>query len=80
MDHPNVIKVKEYYKDNGYIFIVMEYCEGRELFERIADEGYMSEELCACIMNATMRAINYCHKQGVIHRDIKPENIMFKGK
>jgi len=44
VDHPNVIRVYETYEDMKYFHIVMEYCGGGELFERIVKEGPFTEK------------------------------------
>lgn len=43
LDHPNVIKLFETFEDARYVYLVMEYCEGGELFDKIIDAGKFSE-------------------------------------
>ncbi len=43
-DHPNIIKLFETYEDQRNVYLVMEMCEGGELFDRIIDTGHFSEE------------------------------------
>jgi calcium-dependent protein kinase len=79
LDHPNIVKYYETYDDTKYMYLVMEYCPGGELFEKIAqqkDQTFVESE-AAKIMKKLLRAINHCHASGVVHRDIKPENIMY---
>lgn len=52
-------------------------CEGGELYDKIAENGRLSEAETVEIFTNVMRALNYCHKKGICHRDLKPENIMF---
>ena len=40
LDHPNVIKLFETFEDNSSIYLIMEMCEGGELFDKIQDVGY----------------------------------------
>ena len=78
LDHPNIVKYFETYDDTKYIYLVMEYCPGGELFDKIAsqkDQLFNESEACV-IMEELFRAINHCHANGIVHRDIKPENIM----
>ena len=50
VDHPNIIKFHETYKDPKYYRIVMEYCEGGELFDHIGQRGRLSERDAAQIV------------------------------
>lgn len=61
------------------MYLVMEYCPGGELFDKIAaqENQVFNESEAALIMKKLLRAINHCHAWGVTHRDIKPENIMY---
>ncbi len=79
LDHPNIVKYYETYDDVKYMYLVMEYCPGGELFEKIASQKdqMFGEGEASKIMKKLLRAINHCHASGVVHRDIKPENIMY---
>jgi len=44
LDHPNVIKLYETYEDSKNVYLVMEMCEGGELFDRIIDKGQFTEK------------------------------------
>ena len=83
-DHPNIVKLYEVYETKRSIYIIMEKCNGGELFDKIIDKigkGIMlSEKEAAKIILQIMSAINYCHKNGICHRDLKPENILFLNK
>eukprot|EP00349_Pseudokeronopsis_sp_Brazil_P000825 CAMPEP_0202961350 /NCGR_PEP_ID=MMETSP1396-20130829/5399_1 /ASSEMBLY_ACC=CAM_ASM_000872 /TAXON_ID= /ORGANISM="Pseudokeronopsis sp., Strain Brazil" /LENGTH=103 /DNA_ID=CAMNT_0049681093 /DNA_START=90 /DNA_END=401 /DNA_ORIENTATION=- len=50
VDHPNIIKFYETYKDNKYYHIVMEFCDGGELFERLIELGQFNEKDAAQII------------------------------
>lgn len=43
LDHPNIIKLYETFEDTRNIYLVMEMCEGGELFDRILDKGNFTE-------------------------------------
>ena len=83
-DHPNIVKVYEIYETKRSLYIIMEKCNGGELFDRIIDNisknKMYSEKVTAKILLQIMSAINYCHKNGICHRDLKPENILFSNK
>lgn len=80
LDHPNVIKLFEIYEDDEYVYLVMEYLSGGELFEYIVDQEYLDERQTANIFKQILHAILYCHKNAICHRDLKPENFMFESK
>ena len=56
----------------------MEYCKGKEVFQKIASEGKIEEKKVARVIFKVLNAIAYCHSKGITHRDIKPENILFE--
>jgi len=78
LDHPNIVKYYETYDDTKYIYLVMEYISGDQLFNKITAQSNQTfgEADAATYMKQLFSAINHCHAQGVVHRDIKPENIM----
>ena len=77
MDHPNIVKIFEFYNGEKEYYLIMEYCEGGELFDKIVKSN-LTEIQCAYIMYQIFSAVNYCHKMKIIHRDLKPENILIK--
>ena len=76
MDHPNVLKIFEFYSNKESYSIIMEYCSGGELFNEITENGPFDERYAAYVMYQIFSAINYCHSMNIIHRDLKPENIL----
>lgn len=80
MDHPNVVKLAEYFEDSKKVYLVMEMCSGGELFDRIAQVQHFTETQASAVMQQAVRAVNYMHEQRVVHRDLKPENFLFVEK
>lgn len=70
----------EFYQNDKYFFIVTEFLEGGELFDRIMECQNFSEDGAVDIMEQILSAVVYLHKHGFIHRDLKPENIIFETK
>lgn len=77
LDHPNIVKLFEYFSDTDKYYLIMEFCKGGDLFELIKKKKKFSELSAGYIMYQIFRALIYCHNtHHLIHRDIKPENIV----
>ena len=80
-DHPNIIKLYEVFESDNSLYLVMEECNGGELFDkiikRIENKEMYSEKEAAGIIQQIMSAVEYCHNNGICHRDLKPENILY---
>ena len=81
LDHPNIVKIFEFFIEPDGYYLITEYCGGGELFDAIKKNGTFSEPVAANIMYQIFNAINYCHQtNNIIHRDLKPENILIVSK
>ncbi|CAN8247637.1 unnamed protein product [Cochlearia groenlandica] len=78
--HPNIVSFKEAFEDKDAIYLVMEICEGGELFDRIVSRGHYTERAAASVAKTILEVVKVCHEHGVIHRDLKPENFLFSNK
>ncbi|XP_059433868.1 calcium-dependent protein kinase 26-like isoform X1 [Corylus avellana] len=78
--HKNIVTIKAAYEDPSYVYIVMELCEGGELFERINQRRRYSEREAAELTKIIVGVVEYCHLLGVMHRDLKPENFLLLDK
>ena len=76
LDHPNILKIFEFYSNKESYSIVTELCSGGELFQEIVDKGPFNESYSAYVIFQILSAINYCHNMKIVHRDLKPENIL----
>ncbi|WZY80790.1 hypothetical protein YC2023_027174 [Brassica napus] len=78
--HPNIVSIKDAFEDNKAVYIVMEICEGGELFDRIVARGQYTERAAAALIKTILEVVQTCHTNGVMHRDLKPENFLFANK
>ncbi|PKA64265.1 Calcium-dependent protein kinase 8 [Apostasia shenzhenica] len=76
-EHPNVVRLRDVFEDREAVHLVMEVCEGGELFDRIVARGHYTERAAAVVMKTIMEVVQHCHEHGVMHRDLKPENFLF---
>ncbi|CEM37936.1 unnamed protein product [Vitrella brassicaformis CCMP3155] len=80
LDHPNIMKLYEFYEDQRSYHLVTELYTGGELFDKIVAQSHFSEEDAAVIMKQVLSGITYCHKRNIVHRDLKPENLLLESK
>jgi calcium-dependent protein kinase len=79
-EHPNIIKIFEYFSDDYNYYLITEYISGGELYETIITWKNFDEEKAFYLMTQILSAINYLHSKGIVHRDIKPENMLVENK
>ncbi|XP_069711869.1 serine/threonine-protein kinase Nek1 isoform X1 [Phaenicophaeus curvirostris] len=77
MKHPNIVLYRESFEENGCLYIVMDYCEGGDLFKRInAQKGILfSEDQILDWFVQICLALKHIHDRKILHRDIKSQNI-----
>mmetsp|Transcript_24774 Transcript_24774/g.21999 ORF Transcript_24774/g.21999 Transcript_24774/m.21999 type:complete len:169 (+) Transcript_24774:252-758(+) len=78
LDHPNIVKMYEYFEDEKRYYIITEICKGGELFDEIIARGKFTEKDAAVLVKQILSCINYCHKNKIVHRDLKPENVLLE--
>ncbi|XP_018472312.2 calcium-dependent protein kinase 3 [Raphanus sativus] len=78
--HRNIVDLKGAYEDRQSVNLIMELCEGGELFDRIIAKGHYSERAAADLCRQMVMVVHSCHSMGVMHRDLKPENFLFLSK
>ena len=83
-DHPNIIKLYDIFESANSLYLIMEQCNGGELFDKITlhieNEEMYTEKEAAEIIRQVMSAVEYCHNNEICHRDLKPENLLYLKK
>ena len=75
--HPFVVKLYYAFQDHEKLYLILEYAQGGELFERMRAEGMFPEETAAFYMAELVLALEHLHSTvGVVYRDLKPENCL----
>ena len=75
--HPNIIRLYNVFENPDYLYIIMEYCSGGDLFSFLENRNFrLSEKKASTIIHKMSTAVYYMHSFGVAHRDLKPENVL----
>ena len=76
LDNKNIIKILDYFEDSKYIFIIMEYINGGNLYSLIKKRRVLPEKVAKYIFKQMISALKYIHSHNIVHRDIKLDNIL----
>ena len=75
VDHPNIVKLYDFFDEKRYYYMAIELMEGGELFERIVKKTFYNEMDARGLVRILLDALAYLHHRGIVHRDLKPENL-----
>jgi len=74
--HPNIVRVRTFFEENGTGYLVMNFYEGRTLSEYLAARnGFLPEDEALLIMEQVLEGLTAVHEEGILHRDIDPNNV-----
>ncbi len=76
LNHNNIVAAYDVGEAGGYHYFVMEYVEGKTLYEDLSKGKIFSEAEAIEVITQVARALAHAHERGLIHRDVKPKNIM----
>ncbi|CAD8157296.1 unnamed protein product [Paramecium octaurelia] len=81
IDHPNIIKLFDFYHDEKHIYLVEEYIDGGDLSQRLNAEMHSQEKIhVAFVFQQVLSAINYLHQQDIIHKNISLNGVLVAQK
>jgi calcium-dependent protein kinase len=80
LDHPNIVRLIETFYTESAVFLIMELCEGGELFDHLLSVNSFGEKEACDISRKIVAATRYLHDHNIVHRDLKLENVLFTGK
>jgi tetratricopeptide (TPR) repeat protein len=78
LKHPNVVGFYHHFTDQNRLCLVMEFCPGGSLHDRLA-QGACSESQAFTWGLQLCDTLEFVHKNGIVHHDIKPHNVLFAG-
>ncbi|KAK6492524.1 cGMP-dependent protein kinase 2-like isoform X1 [Huso huso] len=73
---PFIVKLYRTFKDNKYVYMLLEACLGGEIWSMLRDRGSFDESTAKLCVGCVTEAFDYLHQNGIIYRDLKPENLM----
>lgn len=74
-DEPGIVGVRDFFRENGTAYIVMDYLDGITLKSYIRRSGPIPADKLFAMMDPVLTALSRIHGEGLIHRDISPDNI-----
>lgn len=76
LNHNNIVQAIDVGEANGLYYFIMEYVEGKTIYDDLAAGKVFPERESLEIMLQLASALEHAHAQGLVHRDVKPKNIM----
>lgn len=76
VSHQHIVNTHDVFDTRDRLHLVLEFMEGGELFDIIADAGHFSEQAASQVMRGIVKGVQYLHLHSIVHRDLKPENVL----
>jgi len=74
--HKNIVQIYDIFETDKRLMIVLEYCPGGDLFEKLKVRSTLTETQAILVFRQLFSALEYLHSRGIVHRDIKPANFL----
>lgn len=76
VDHPFIVRLYRTFQDENYLFMIMEYVCGGELFSHLRRVGKFPNDVAKFYAAEIILAMEYLHSKNIVYRDLKPENVL----
>ncbi|KAL4641105.1 cGMP-dependent protein kinase 2-like [Arapaima gigas] len=73
---PFIVRLFRTFKDEKYVYMLLEVCLGGELWSMLRDMGAFDESMARFCIGCVLEAFDYLHERGIVYRDLKPENLL----
>lgn len=74
--HPFIVQLINSFQNSRYVYMLLEYLPGGELFSRLRKDGRFSEDVSLFYSSEILLALRYLHRHKIVYRDLKPENLL----
>ncbi|XP_019885195.1 cAMP-dependent protein kinase catalytic subunit-like [Camponotus floridanus] len=78
INFPFMVFMEFFFKDNSYVYMVLPFAQGGEMFTHLRRMGKFDESLAKFYAAQVALALEYLHHCSLIYRDLKPENILIE--
>jgi calcium-dependent protein kinase len=81
-DHPNILRLHEYFETDSKVYLVLDLCTGGELLDYLNAQyrHHFDENVVRQYVKQILGAVIYLHERGIVHRDLKLENFLLESK
>ncbi|AFZ13390.1 serine/threonine protein kinase [Crinalium epipsammum PCC 9333] len=76
--HPNIVRVIDFFHDEGMPYLVMDYIPGLTLKQVVFPDNPLKEAIAVHYIRQIGFALRVVHQQKLLHRDVKPDNIVLR--
>lgn len=76
LQHPNIVQFIDYFDEDEYMYVIIEYLAGGTLFDRVSSKATYNEKEARDLVFIFLSSLKFCHDRDIVHRDIKPENML----
>lgn len=76
VQNPFVVRLFYTFQNKDYLFWVMEYIQGGDVYSLLRSLHSLDEEMARIYAAEVVLALEYCHSKGIVHRDLKPDNLL----